>query len=136
MEGILIIRQPITHEEFEAMYDLRWRILRAPWNQPKGSERDEWETKASHFIALLNDKIIGTARLQLINQDAKIGQVRYLAIETIFQRKGIGGKLIEAIHLTATNRFLNHLVLNAREHAVKFFEKHGYKVVGEGPLLF
>jgi N-acetylglutamate synthase-like GNAT family acetyltransferase len=136
MEGILIIRQPKAREEFEAMYDLRWRILRAPWKQPRGSERDELESRANHFIAILDDRIVGTARLHLINQEAKIGQVRYLAVETVVQRRGIGSKLLEAIHLTAKNQLLNYLILNAREHAIRFFENSGYKVVGEGPLLF
>jgi predicted GNAT family N-acyltransferase len=136
MESILIIRQPKTQEEFEAMYELRWKILRMPWNQSRGTERDDLEAKATHFIALLNDKIVGTARLHLINQEAKIGQVRYLAVETAVQRRGIGSKILEAIHLTAKNQLLNYLMLNAREHAVKFFENAGYKVVGEGPLLF
>ena len=41
----MIVRPPQNPEEFERYRDLRWRILRAPWNQPRGSELDEIEAK-------------------------------------------------------------------------------------------
>lgn len=116
------------------MYDLRWRVLRKPWNQPKGSEKDELELEANHFIALIHDEIVGTARLHRLNEN--VAQVRYLAVAENYRGKGIAGKIFEAIHLTAKNQFIRYLILNARESAVKFFEKIGYKVIDEGPLLF
>ncbi|NVM54773.1 MAG: GNAT family N-acetyltransferase [Candidatus Helarchaeota archaeon] len=116
------------------MYDLRWRILRKPWNQPRGSERDQLESKANHYIALFRDKIIGTARFHKINEN--VGQIRYLAVEEDYRRRGVGGKLLEAIHLTAKNQFIKYVFLNARETALKFFEKLGYKAIEDGPLLF
>ena len=45
----MIVRAPSTEKEFERYRDLRWGILRAPWNQPKGSEVDELESKAFLF---------------------------------------------------------------------------------------
>ncbi|MHA1267255.1 MAG: GNAT family N-acetyltransferase [Candidatus Helarchaeota archaeon] len=132
--NILFIRQPKTQEELTAMYDLRWRILRRPWNQPRGSERDEFEQQAIPFIALLDKKIVGTARFHKINEH--VGQIRYLAVEENYQRKGIGSKLLEAIHLTAKNQFFRYLILNARSTAINFFKKHGYSIIGDGPTLF
>lgn len=134
MKGILIIRQPRTKKEFEMMYDLRWRILREPWNQPRGSEKDQFESQAFHFIALFLNRIVGTARLHMVKDD--VGQIRYLAVEEDFRRKGVAGKLMEAIHLTAKNKFIKFLVLNARETAVDFFKKIGYIVIEDGPTLF
>lgn len=134
MNDILIIRQPKTRQEFESMYDLRWRILREPWHQPRGSEKDELESDAYPFIALFQNKIVGTARFHKSNE--AFGQIQYLAVEELFRRKGIGAKLMEAIHLTAMNQFLKFTVLNANETAWQFFEKMGYKTIEDGPLLF
>ena len=134
MNDILIIRQPKTQKEFVLMYDLRWRILRKPWNQPKGSEKDELESDAYPFIALLQDKVVGTARFHELNEIS--GQIRYLAVEESFRRKSIGSKLMEAIHLTAMNRLLKYTILNADEAPLPFFEKMGYKALEDGPLLF
>ena len=134
MNDILIIRQPKTKKEFELMYNLRWRILREPWHQPRGSEKDELESECYHFIAILLDKVVGTARFHKLNESA--AQIQYLAVEEPFQRKGIGGKLLEALHLTAMNQLLKFTILNANETAWKFFEKMGYKTTEDGPLLF
>ncbi|MHA1648702.1 MAG: GNAT family N-acetyltransferase [Candidatus Helarchaeota archaeon] len=134
MKDILIIRQPKTKDELKAMYDLRWRILRKPWNQPRGSERDQYETKAIPYIALLGNEIIGTARFHKINES--VGQIRYLAVEEGFRNQGVGSNILMTIHMTALNRFVKYILVNARINAVKFFEKHNYKIIEDGPLLF
>ena len=56
------IREPKDNSEFEAYYDLRWRILRKPWGQERGSEKDELEEEAFHVIAVDNGRIIGGGR--------------------------------------------------------------------------
>ena len=69
-----------TDLEFEAYYELRWRVLRKPWGQARGTEHDEYDGKATH-IAAFNDSrnLVGGGRLQLIED--KLGQVRYMAVE-------------------------------------------------------
>ncbi len=134
MQEILIIRQPQNKKEYASMFNLRWKVLRQPWNQPKGSERDDEEANADHFIAVLHNKIIGTARLHLINEN--VAQIRYLAVEEEYRNKGVASKILEAIHLTAKNKFIKYLILNARETAVDYFQRNGYKIVGEGQTLF
>ena len=121
MDEILIIRQPKTAEEFELMCDLRWRVLRKPWEQPRGSEKNGDESISNHFIAILKDKIVGTARYHKINEN--VGRVRYLAVDEKYQRKGIGTSLMEAIHLTACDHNLKYVVLSARNTVTKFFRK-------------
>ena len=134
MNSLLIIRQPKTIQELESMYDLRWQVLRKPWNQPRGSEKDQLESMAFQYIALYREQVVGTVRLHKLKD--QVAQVRYLAVDEVFRGRGIAGRLMETIHLTAKNMFLKYLILNARETAVKFFEKIGYTVVGDGPLLF
>ena len=56
------IREPVTKEEFEQYYILRWRILRKPWNQPFGSEKDDKENQSIHIIACIDEKIFGVGR--------------------------------------------------------------------------
>ena len=134
MDDLLIIRQPKTKQEFELMYDLRWRYLRQPWNQPRGSERDQEESIAIPLIALSDNKIIGTVRYQRINEN--VARARYLVVEKKFRGKGVGRRLMESIHMTAKNQNISYIILNARSIAKKFFEKLGYKAIEKGPLLF
>ena len=44
------IREP-KKEEFDSYYIFRWELLRKPWAQSKGSEKDDFEDIAYHIIA-------------------------------------------------------------------------------------
>ena len=58
------IVNPQTLQDWQLYYDLRWRLLRAPWQQPKGSEKDEWEQNGYHVMAKSDDgEIVGVGRI-------------------------------------------------------------------------
>ena len=46
------ITEPASAEEFEQYYELRWKILRAPWNQVRCSERDDDDKSSTHLMVL------------------------------------------------------------------------------------
>src|SRR2546421_6166721 len=48
----LILRSPTSPDERDAYFDLRWRILRRQWDQPRGSERDSKDDSAVHLLLL------------------------------------------------------------------------------------
>ena len=89
---------------FRKYYHLRWEILRKPWGQPEGSEiDDDLENKSIHLmICVENRKPIGVARLHFNN--SKEAQIRYMAIDYDFQRKGIGTMLLRELERRAKNR--------------------------------
>ena len=53
------IKQPESPEEFKQYYELRYRILRAPWGEPEGSEVDEMEDQCFHIMAMDNRHVMG-----------------------------------------------------------------------------
>ena len=52
------IRSPKTTDEWQEYYDLRYRVLRQPWNQPRGSERNEGDKKGNVEKWLLEIELI------------------------------------------------------------------------------
>jgi len=60
----VVIKQPQSPDEFKQYYQLRWRILRAPWGEPEGSEVDEIEEQCFHIMLTNNEKTVGVGRLQ------------------------------------------------------------------------
>ena len=130
-----IIRAPKTADEWQAYYHLRWEVLRQPWQQPEGSEKDELEEDAFHFAAFDNSNtIIGVARLHL--QDSETGQVRYMAVLPLFRGQGIGRQLLQAIEARAASLGLDKIVLNARENAVRFYQQAGYSIIKPAHTLY
>ncbi|MDH5473293.1 MAG: GNAT family N-acetyltransferase [Gammaproteobacteria bacterium] len=130
----MIIISPKTAEDFEKYFDLRWRILRKPWNQPVGSERDNDENNSFHLMATENNMALGVVRSQFINNTTV--QLRYMAVDQPAQGRGIGRLLIEAMEKHARNNGADSIMLQARENAVGFYEKTGFKIKEKSYVLF
>ena len=130
----MIIKSPKTKEEYFKYYDLRWRILRAPWNQPKGSEQDELEGQSIHVMVVENDEVIGIGRAHF-NSD-EVAQLRYMAIIEDWQGKGVGKLILDELEKRVVEKGAKRIILHARDNAVKFYEKTGYNVVKESHTLF
>ena len=134
LSSIKII-QPLTTDEFEKYFNLRWEILRKPWHQPKGSECDELEEAAVHFMAVDDrQKLIGVCRLHFV--DETTGQIRYMAVLPDLQHKGIGRILLSDAENVARKKGIKLLILQARENVVGFYERQGYQVKEKTFLLY
>jgi predicted GNAT family N-acyltransferase len=129
------IKQPETKAEFKHYYHLRWKLLRAPWNQAEGSEVDNIEDQCFHVMVVDDkDKVVAIARLQFNTNDE--AQIRYMAVSESHERQGIGRELINAMEQRARKSSHKNIVLDARETAVNFYKKLGYNVVEKSYLLF
>lgn len=134
MSDSLVVKAPSSENEYEQYYHLRWLLLRKPWQQAEGSEKDELEEQSIHRIALLNNKIVGVGRLHFI--DSSNAQIRYMAVDNKFERQGIGKALLESLEQAAKDNSCHNITLNARENAVGFYKKQGYDIVKPSHLLF
>lgn len=128
------IRTPNTKEEWESYYDLRYRVLRQPLNQPLGSEKNEGDETGIHFAIFENKVIKAIARLDL--QENNIAQVRFVAVETETQGKGYGKKIMEAVEDECTKRGIQKIILHARDYAVDFYLKLNYSLLEKSYKLF
>ncbi len=129
------IKSPQTISEHQQYYDLRWRILRAPWQQSRGTERDEHEAGAIHVIAIQPDgNVIGVARLHQLNRIT--AQIRYMAVEDHLQKNGVGKALLHYLEEQAVVLGIKQINLDARENCVGFYLKQGYHITGSGHVLY
>ncbi len=131
----LILRSPTSPSEWDAYFELRWRILRQPWGQPRGSERDSEDDSAFHLLLLdPASKALACGRLHFNAPDE--AQVRFMAVDENPRGCGYGRRILEGLEAEATHRGAQKLVLNARDNVTEFYAKHGYAVVGEAETLF
>lgn len=129
------ITTPESDEDFQRYYDLRWQLLRKPWQQPKGSEQDELENQSYHVMCLdLDNTIIGIGRLHTISNTE--AQIRYMAVTNNHQRQGIGQQLLTALENHAKQQSIHIITLHAREAAIGFYEKQAYKIIEKSHRLF
>ena len=73
------IIEPRNADDLEKYYRLRWEVLRAPWQQPRGSEKAADDATATHAL-LINEvgEPLGVCRLHL--QTAAEAQIRFMAV--------------------------------------------------------
>jgi len=128
------IKTPVTEKEWEAYFMLRYQVLRAPWNQPLGSEKDALEDQGFHLAVFEGDGILGVGRLDAL--DAQTGQIRYMAVAPHQQGRGVGAALMETLEMEAWKQGKTQVILHAREVALAFYTKAGYQPVQKSHLLF
>ncbi len=129
------ICRPQTKEQFAQYYDLRWRVLRKPWNQPRGSEKDERENRADHItVCDENDTLIGVGRLHF--NSAAEAQIRFMAVDEHHRGRGVGKMILTELERIARDKGAESIVLNARDEAIAFYKKMGYEEAGQSHVLF
>jgi thioesterase domain-containing protein len=129
------LRAPDSVQEWQAYYQLRWQILRAPWQQPEGSERDELEAHAFHQMLIMPDgDIVAVGRLHRL--ESGVAQVRYMAVATAYQGKGAGAKVLAALEQQAAVWGCSTIMLNARHSAQAFYQRFGYQQTATAPALY
>jgi N-acetylglutamate synthase-like GNAT family acetyltransferase len=127
-------RAPKSSAEWEAYYELRWRVLRAPW-QPGGCDRDETDDSSIHRMVVREDgKVLAVGRLHRLDEDS--GQIRYMAVESGFEKRGYGTLVLGALERAAAEIGIEKIILHARERAVPFYQRRGYTTVESSFLLF
>ena len=130
-----LLTEPHSEVDWQRYYDLRWRILRAPWNQPRDSERDDRENDSFHVMLCRPDRIpVAIGRLHFLS--ATEAQVRFMAVEPESVGRGLGSRILLELERRAATSGAQRIVLNARKKAVPFYLKHGYSVIGPAETLF
>ena len=115
-----------TQNQIDAIIDLRYDILRKPWNQPKETSSDGMEDTAINAFIVDNGKVIACGRLQ--DNGEGLGQIRYMAVDSDYQGKGLGKLIVIKLEEEARNINLHTVELQARENAVEFYKSQGYSV--------
>ena len=133
-DGLKLL-EPASESDWSAYFDLRWRVLRQPWSQPRGSERDELDSSGYHLMLVAKDgSAAAVGRLHLNSSDE--AQVRYMAVDDSWRSKGLGGLILAGLEAQAQVLAVKRIVLNAREQALDFYKRHGYRVEGLAETLF
>jgi len=121
------LKNPVTNLEFQNYYQLRWEVLRKPWDQAKGTEQDELETSCIHVMALNEvDECIGVGRLQFNSTEE--AQIRYMGVRNDQQGKGVGKELMTYLENKTSENNRTKIILQARENAVPFYLSIGYSI--------
>lgn len=123
-----VIYRELAPEEFSQAMDIRIKVFVEEQKVPVEEEKDGYDEIAKHFGVFLNNQLIGTGRLIIQNNKAKLGRI---AILKEYRGQGFGANLIKTMLATGTKKGLNEFILGAQLQAIDFYEKLGFKAEGD-----
>src|SRR6266571_5440703 len=104
------LAEPRTAQEWQGYFDLRWRVLREPWGQPRGTERDALDAESLHlFAGDAAGAVAAVGRLHL-NSPAE-AQVRYMAVDQSCRGRGLGSRILSGLEGRARSERVMSVVL-------------------------
>ena len=115
-------------DEIERCLDIRREVFVGEQHVPSEIEIDGRDASCTHFVALADEELIGTARLR-ITEDGRAKAER-VAVRRAARGRGAGAALMRALEVEARTRGHDRLVLNAQVQVLPFYERLGYAVDG------
>lgn len=115
--------------EYQQMVKLRDDILRKPLGLH--FTPDELEAEKEHLLiaAFEDEQMLGCC--MLLEEKPGLARLRQMAVLNDLQGKGIGRALMNFAENIARDRGYRAICMHARSNAVGFYEKVGYRIVGD-----
>lgn len=115
--------------EYQQMVKLREEILRKPLGLGFSEKELEEEKKNLMMGAYEDDQMLGCC--MLVEEGIETVRLRQMAVKNDLQGKGIGKALMQFAENLARDRGYKKITMHARKNALGFYEKMGYRKVGE-----
>lgn len=116
-------------KDYQKMIDMRLAILRKPLGLDFSAEELAREKDDILIGCFEEDKLEGCCMLtKTAPQTVKL---RQMAVTSGLQGKGIGRVLLNFAENVARDKGYRKMTMHARKNALGFYEKLGYKVVGD-----
>lgn len=128
---VVKVEKAIGHFEYAMCIQVRTLVFTVGQNVPPEREVDEFEDRATHFVASENAAAIGAGRWRPY-KDGK-AKIERVAVLESGRGKGVGSALMQAIidDIKGSGSY-NAAILGSQDHAIPFYEALGFKIYGDG----
>ncbi|NOQ13334.1 MAG: GNAT family N-acetyltransferase [Methyloprofundus sp.] len=125
------VEQIKTWQHYAYAAYVRTLVFIQEQNCPAKNEFDPLEDEAMHFLCWVNDELAGTARCRIL--EGQTGKIERIAVLKHCRGQGAGRALV--LHIESILKRMpdiSFIVMSAQDHALPFYEKLGYQVIGAG----
>ena len=123
----LTVKKVSSQKELKQAFRIRIRVFVREQGVPAEIELDTDDKRAVHFIASIEGRAVGTARLVMRGGNAKIGR---MAVLKSHRRKQIGKRLLTQAIATAKKHGARKIYLHAQVAVIGFYESAGFRCLG------
>jgi predicted GNAT family N-acyltransferase len=125
------VRRARTDDEVERALGLRRRVFCDEQGVDPAADQDGRDGDAIHLVALSGDSLVGTCRLLVEGNTARLGRA---AVARERRGRGIGAALLTAADRISREAGAERIRLHAQRAARSLYERSGYSAQGE-PFL-
>jgi GNAT superfamily N-acetyltransferase len=122
----------IERVEFAEIVDLRYAVLRAGLPRDAVNFPGDGDSTTVHLAAKDGSAVVACATV-LVNQweGRAACQLRGMAVDPAYQRRGLGARLLVEIERVAVGNGVSLIWANARTPAAEFYRRNGWEIVSE-----
>jgi len=113
--------------ELARAYAIRIRVFVKEQGVPREIELDDDDHRAMHFIATVDARPVGTARVVSNRGAAKIGR---MAVLKSYRHRGVGGRLLARAIAAARRIKARKIYLHAQVAVAGFYQRMNFYAVG------
>ncbi|MEJ7609582.1 MAG: GNAT family N-acetyltransferase [Ferruginibacter sp.] len=115
-------------KEYKQMVQLRETVLRKPLGLSYSKEELEKEMDDTLIACMDDDDMLGCCILSKIDEETI--RLRQMAVPDKLHGKGIGASIMNFAEVLAKDKGYRCMTMHARDSAIGFYEKFGYKIKG------
>ncbi|WP_164744481.1 GNAT family N-acetyltransferase [Paenibacillus xylaniclasticus] len=117
-----------TDKELEDVFRIRRTVFVDEQGVSEDEEYDEHDSTASHILVKYNGDPVGTGRVRLVNDTAKLERICVLAE---YRKHGIGAAVTKALEEEGKRLGAIQAKLHGQTQAAPFYAKQGYEIVSD-----
>ena len=115
--------------EIAAIKNIRIEVFQQEQGVAAELEFDGLDAEAIHFLAYVNNKAVGTARIREI--DPETSKIERLAVLPLARMQGVGKKLMSAALDKIARQNKTTVIVHAQEYIAPLYQQLGFEIVGE-----
>ncbi|HFX17686.1 MAG TPA: GNAT family N-acetyltransferase [Flavobacteriales bacterium] len=123
------IKLDTSSDLYPKVVQLRQDLLRTPLGMTFSAEDLEIDQEEWIFALLNDDKPV--ACLQIRPLSDTLVKLRQMAVDTNYQKQGLGRLLIQKVEGYLKNNGIKNVELHARKNAKEFYLKLGYQILSD-----
>ncbi|MCC7538270.1 MAG: GNAT family N-acetyltransferase [Deltaproteobacteria bacterium] len=111
--------------------DVRRVVFVAEQGVREDEELDGLDPQCEHFVAEIEGRVVGTARMRPKPEDPSVAKAERVAVLRELRGAGVGRAIMAALEAEAALRGFETVLLAAQVSAIPFYERLGYEAFGE-----
>ncbi|MBA59862.1 MAG: GNAT family N-acetyltransferase [Gammaproteobacteria bacterium] len=122
----ILVRQANWNSDSRLLQKIRFNVFVLEQGVKEETEWDGLDEGSWHWLALKQgEEAIGAARL------LQTGQIGRMAVIQSHRSRGVGSALLESVLDKAPGLGFKSVFLHSQEHAIEFYKKFGFSVLGK-----